>query len=187
MVLDRSLPVALQIACCGRVEPQSLGVPVPLSLRRLRRLAGFLRDGGRELLSVLEHELYEVGIRLNARRPDVHIKMKPRGGVSISTTLPISLDEETIRAVLAEYRVHNAHVLIREDITVDELIDVLSGSCTYVKSIMVFNKVDMCSPEHLNALRRQFPDALFISNLMTAGAYRNKSFRQISFIYFFLK
>ena len=140
-------------------------------------------------LSVLEHELYEVGIRLNARRPDVHIKMKPRGGVSISTTLPISLDEETIRAVLAEYRVHNAHVLIREDITVDELIDVLSGSCTYVKSIMVFNKVDMCSPEHLNALRRQFPDALFISAQKGEGIahLKDRIYAELEFIRIFLK
>ncbi|MHC1602736.1 MAG: OBG GTPase family GTP-binding protein [Methermicoccaceae archaeon] len=140
-------------------------------------------------LSVLEHELYEVGIRLNTNKPDVHIRRRARGGVSISTTTSVSLDEATIKAVLAEYRIHNADVLIREDITVDELIDVLSGSCTYVRSMTIFNKVDMCSSDHLNSLKAQFPDALFISAQGGEGLahLRDRVYAELEFIRVFLK
>jgi hypothetical protein len=34
---------------------------------------------------------------------------------------------------LAEYRIHNAEVLFREDATVDDLIDVIEGACLHLR------------------------------------------------------
>lgn len=140
-------------------------------------------------LSVLEQELYDAGIRINRRPPDVHITRTDRGGVRISTTVPISLDEGTIRAVLAEYRIHNAHVVIREDITVDELIDVLSGSRSYLRAIVVFTKADLCSGELKESLAREHPDALFISAEKGEGLehLKDRIYEELGFIRVFLK
>ncbi len=41
---------------------------------------------------------------------------------------PTHLDFETVKAVLGEYRIHNADICIRSDVTVDELIDVIEGN-----------------------------------------------------------
>ncbi|MDA0524882.1 OBG GTPase family GTP-binding protein [Methanococcoides alaskense] len=112
---------------------------------------------------VLIQELYDAGIRLNTSPPDVVIKRKDRGGVTISTTMELELTDDLIKAVLGEYKIHNAHVLIRDNINVDELIDVIMGNRVYVPSVIVVNKVDLANEEILNKMEELFPDATFIS------------------------
>jgi len=46
---------------------------------------------------VLLQELYEAGIRVNSRPPDITIKKKARGGVIISSTVDLDLSEDTIK------------------------------------------------------------------------------------------
>ncbi|MBW9220286.1 50S ribosome-binding GTPase, partial [Methanothermococcus sp. SCGC AD-155-N22] len=59
-------------------------------------------------LPILERELYNVGIRLDEKPPDVKIIKKDRGGITINATVPLTkIDEETIRAVLQENKIHN--------------------------------------------------------------------------------
>ncbi|KAI0628006.1 P-loop containing nucleoside triphosphate hydrolase protein, partial [Trametes polyzona] len=80
---------------------------------------------------LLEIELDAVGIRLNKKRPDVVFKRKTTGG--INKTVPLTkTDEKTIRTILASYKLHNCDVMIREDITTDEFIDVLIGTRKYI-------------------------------------------------------
>jgi len=59
-------------------------------------------------IDILKKELYEGGIRLDQKPPDVVIKKKERGGIKITSTVPLSLDEQTIMGILREYRIHNA-------------------------------------------------------------------------------
>jgi ribosome-interacting GTPase 1 len=61
-------------------------------------------DAGKsdEQKRLLEHELDAVGIRLNARRPDVVFKKKSTGGLTINCTVKLTkTDEKMIRNVLA--------------------------------------------------------------------------------------
>ena len=116
-----------------------------------------------EHYKVLIQELYDAGIRLNTSPPDVIIKRKDRGGVTISATMELELTDDLIKAVLGEYKIHNAHVLIRDNINVDELIDAIMGNRVYVPSIVVVNKVDLANEEILNKMEELFPDATFIS------------------------
>ncbi|HIQ32771.1 MAG TPA: GTP-binding protein [Methanothermococcus okinawensis] len=107
-------------------------------------------------LPVLERELYNVGIRLDEKPPDVKIVKKDRGGITINATVPLTkIDEETIRAVLQEHKIHNADVVIREDITVDQLIDVISGNRVYVPSIVVVNKIDLADEELIRRIKEK--------------------------------
>lgn len=97
---------------------------------------------------LLETELEAVGIRLNCAKPDVVFRPKSAGGVTLNNTVKLTkIDEKTIRAILQAYRIHNCDVMIREDITTDQFIDVLLGNRKYLPCLYVFNKVDAVSLE----------------------------------------
>lgn len=50
---------------------------------------------------LLEVELEAIGMRLNRKKPDVLLKPKKAGGVSISHTVPMTkIDEKTIRTIV---------------------------------------------------------------------------------------
>ncbi len=98
-------------------------------------------------IDVIKRELYEAGIRLDQKPPDVVIRRRERGGIKVTSTVPLSLDEKTIVSVLKEYKIHNAEVIIREDLTIDRLIDAVMGNRVYIPSITVVNKIDLYQPD----------------------------------------
>jgi len=59
-----------------------------------------------------------------------------------------------VRSVLNEYKIHNADVNIREDSTVDDLIDVIEGNRVYIPALYVMNKIDQMSLEELDLLHK---------------------------------
>ena len=111
-------------------------------------------------LAVLEKELYDAGIRVNQRPPDVTITRTLKGGVIVSSTVDLSIDVGTIKTILGEYKMHNALVNIREDITADQLIDVVRGNRMYIPALTVINKVDLADRGYVRTLPR---DAIKIS------------------------
>lgn len=86
--------------------------------------------------SVIENELEGFGIRLNKQPPNISVKKKDKGGIAISTTVPLTkLSHEEIKAVMGEYRMANADVHIRCDPTLDEFIDVIEGGRVYIPCV----------------------------------------------------
>ena len=64
---------------------------------------------------LIEHELEGFGIRLNKRPPAITFRKKERGGVALTCTAQDSkLDLDTVKAVLSEYKIHNADVHVRD-------------------------------------------------------------------------
>ncbi|MCD6522340.1 MAG: GTP-binding protein [Candidatus Diapherotrites archaeon] len=97
-----------------------------------------------EQVSTIEKELYNANLRLNKKRPDVIIKKKVTGGINITSTVTLThMNKDLIKKILMEYNIHNADVIIKQDITIDELIDVLSKNRVYVPAIIVYNKSDL--------------------------------------------
>ena len=97
---------------------------------------------------LLELELEAVGIRLNTKAPDVIIRQKMAGGVTINATVPLTrIDDKAIRLALSAYKIHNADVMIREDINIDEFYDVLLGTRKYLPCLYCYNKIDAISLE----------------------------------------
>ena len=113
--------------------------------------------------NVLLEELFAAGIRVNSRPPEVTIRKKPRGGISISSTVEVGLNEDTIKSIMGEYRIHNANVVIRENINIDQLIDAILGNRKYISGIVVINKIDLADEYTLRECKKKFPDALLIS------------------------
>jgi uncharacterized protein len=102
------------------------------------------RKDAKQQLGIMEQELYEAGFRLNQKQPSVQIARKTTGGYDIASSAKLThLDKETIKAMLQEFKVLNADVLIREDITADQLVDCLMKNRIYIPCITVVNKIDI--------------------------------------------
>lgn len=113
--------------------------------------------------SLLEAELESVGVRVNQRKPDVTITKKLGGGVFVAAAVRLSfIDERLIGQILHEYKIFNADVVIREDVTVDQFIDVIQDNRRYVECLYVYNKIDSISIEEVDALAR-LPNSVVIS------------------------
>ena len=74
-------------------------------------------------------ELEKVGIRLNRNPPQINITPTKFGGVKLNSTKALShLNEKVVKNILSEYKIHNADVLVHDDSTIDDLIDVVEGT-----------------------------------------------------------
>lgn len=147
------LPGIVQDAAKGRGRGRQV-----VSVAKTADLIILMIDATRPLEQkrLLEIELEAVGIRLNTSPPDVVFKQKTAGGITINATVKMTkTDERTVRSILQTYKIHNCDVMIREDITTDEFIDVLLGTRTYIKSIDVYNKCDSVSVETLDRMARE--------------------------------
>ncbi|KAJ3277369.1 Developmentally-regulated GTP-binding protein 2, partial [Blyttiomyces sp. JEL0837] len=105
---------------------------------------------------LLEIELEAVGIRVNRAKPNIYFKVKKGGGISFNATCKLTmLSERMVYQILHSYKIHNAEVLIREDHTVDEFIDVILGNRKYIRCVYCYNKIDQISIEEVDKLARQ--------------------------------
>ncbi|KAI9011585.1 P-loop containing nucleoside triphosphate hydrolase protein [Hyaloraphidium curvatum] len=113
--------------------------------------------------AILERELESIGIRINKARPNLYFKVKKGGGISFTATCKLThLSEKLVSQILRDYKVHNAEVLVREDCTVDDFIDVVLGNRKYIRALYVYNKIDAISLEEVDRLARQ-PHSVVIS------------------------
>ena len=97
---------------------------------------------------LIEKELEGFGIRLNKKPPNLSYRRKDKGGINLTATCPQStMDLENVKAILSEYRIHNADIVLRYDATADDLIDVVEGNRAYIPCIYILNKIDQISIE----------------------------------------
>jgi small GTP-binding protein len=105
-------------------------------------------------INVLMKELYNAAIRLNQQKPDVVITTSSQGGINVMPTVKLTkIDVQTITDMTAAYGHINATVVVREDIDVEQMLDVLSGNRVYIKCVMAINKVDLAKPGQLEAVQ----------------------------------
>jgi ribosome-interacting GTPase 1 len=105
-----------------------------------------------EAYEQLRADLYDNDIRLDGSRPNVTIAETGRGGVSVTTSTDLDVDEETVEEVLRAYGYVNADVTIREPLDVDRLIDGVMSNRVYLPSIVAVNKADLIDREYLNTV-----------------------------------
>lgn len=119
----------------------------------------FVADVFEPNLHVLEKELYNAAIRLNQEAPDVVITPTDKGGVSVMCTVPLTkIDEEIAKDMVSSFGHVNATVVIREDIDLEQLLDVLTGNRVYIKAVIAVNKVDLATEEQLQSVYGKLPD-----------------------------
>ena len=141
-------------------------------------------------LNVILKELDNVGVRPNQTKPDVKIKKTRKGGINVSTTVPLSyLDEKTIRSIINEYGIHNADILFRDDVTMDQFIDVIEDNKSYVPMMILLNKVDLVDLDYLKELQKEIPEFIPISadKGLNIDALKEEIFDRVDLIRVYLK
>lgn len=141
-----------------------------IAVARTADLVMIVLDAGKEQVNrhreILENELETVGLRLNKSPPNVTMVHKKTGGVRINKTCPLTKlgddPEKTARQILSEYKMHNVDLLFRDDVSADELIDVIQGNRKYVRCLYVYNKIDTITIEEVGKLSK-LPNSIVIS------------------------
>ena len=117
-----------------------------------------------EHYKALLKEVYDTGVRINQILPDVNIVKTAKGGINVGSTVKLTnLDNKTVEDILREFKINNANVVIREDINVDQLIDVIEKNKIYLPSIGVLNKIDMLSEKEVERVKAKIKPDLCIS------------------------
>lgn len=143
-----------------------------------------------EHYNVLEKEVYNKHIRINQKRPDVKIKKKGKDGIKVSSTVKLTkIDAQTIKSILAEYKIINADVVIREDISPDQLIDCIEDNKKYVPGLIVINKIDTVNEEKvLEVIQKTGADiAVSAEKSLYIERLKELIFEKLSLIRVFMK
>jgi len=143
-------------------------------------------------IDVLVDELNLSGIRLNQKPPDIVIAKKSRGGVGVNPTVKLThIDEETIADMLREFGYINADIVVRDDITEDQLVDVLAGNRVYIPAFVVINKVDLVTVEYLKSVRSRMKGWRVVAVSAEKGSgleeLKKTIYDELDFIRIFLK
>jgi len=117
-----------------------------------------------EHYEALLKEVYDTGVRINQKQPDVKITKTAKGGINIGSTVKLAkLNNKTIADVMREFKINNANIVIRENIDVDQLIDVIEKNKIYLPSLVVLNKIDMLGKEEIEKIKDKIKPDLSIS------------------------
>jgi len=135
-----------------------------LSVIRNADMVLILTDKERlDSLNKIEQELYRAGIRLDQTPPQIKIEKAASGGINISATVDLDLEEDTIKQVLRDNGYLNCKIIIREAVDIDRLLDGIKQNRVYLPSLTAINKVDLLDNEELEELRDDHPSFVFIS------------------------
>ena len=168
------------------------------------------RGRGREVLTVIQNadlvlvlvdvnhpehyeailrEVREANIRLNKTKPEVFITKKGFGGIQIGKTVPISVEDQTIKDIMREFKVVNADVLIRSHIDLDAFIDCIEGNKKYVPAIVCISKSDLADSTTIRKVKRKLKADLVVSAELDKNIekLRELIFSRLDFIRIYMK
>ncbi len=104
-------------------------------------------------LPKLRETLEYIGIRLDSGPPKINIHVLPKGGLNIVfEKKQDQLNEKIVASILGEYGIFSANVTIRENATIDQLIDKLIGNRIYIPSLAVINKCDLVKEDFFKGI-----------------------------------
>ena len=134
----------------GAAEGKGRGRQV-ISTARTCNLILIVLDSAKPLThkKIIEAELFSFGIRINQSPPNVKVTKKESGGIDYQEMVPQTkgMNAEVCRVVLKEFRISCAQIILREDVTVDQFIDVIEANRAYIPVLYVFNKIDALTIE----------------------------------------
>lgn len=136
----------------GAAKGKGFGKKV-LSVIRASNLVVLMTDIQRVLwLPKVKQELENAGIRLNKRPPKIHVHKMDKGSLQIIDPF-VSLDKEMMIEVAGELGLENAVIQFSEKIdTIDQFIDALSKTRTYIPLVEVVTKIDMAKKGDLRKI-----------------------------------
>lgn len=148
-VLD--LPGIIEGAADGRGRGKQV-----IATARTCNLILIVLDSGKPVThkKIIEQELFNFGIRINQNPPDVKIVKKEQGGIGYQEAVKQTkgMNADVARLICKEYKISCAEIILRENVTVDQFIDVIEANRTYMPVLYVFNKIDSITIEELDIL-----------------------------------
>ena len=134
-------------------------------------------------------EVWESRIRLNKTKPEVFIKKKTKGGIQVGKTVPLDIDNETIKKVLREFKVVNADVLIRSPLDVDDFIDCIEGNKKYVPAITCVTKADLANAAQVSKVKKELNADIIVSaeQDLNIDVLKDLIFDKLDFIRIYMK
>ncbi|MFQ5941566.1 MAG: OBG GTPase family GTP-binding protein [Nitrososphaerales archaeon] len=140
---------------------------------------------------LLKRELRNIGIRIDEQPPDVVIEKTSSGGIAFNAQVKLrKISGNLIKDILRVYGIHNARVIIREEITDEQLIDVLLENRTYARSLVVLNKIDLVNQGFINEIQNsQKTDFIPISadENINIEALKEVIFNKLNFIRIYMR
>jgi hypothetical protein len=143
-------------------------------------------------IKVLIDELEIAGIRLNQRPPDVQVVKRTRGGIDVNSTVKLTkIDEDLVKAMLREFGIANADVVIREDINEDRLVDALVSNRHYARALVVINKIDLVNKSYLHEIEKRLKGWQFVPISAEVGVniplLKDKLFDSLDLVRLYMK
>lgn len=140
---------------------------------------------------VLTAELGNIGIRLNQLPPNITIEKAPTGGIAVAQQVKMTrITEKHLRDVLHLYGIVSARVVIREDVTSEQLSDFIAGNVSYSKSITVLNKIDLADEAFRRDVRSRIKsDYLEVSadSEINVEALKERIYERLRFIRVYMR
>jgi len=177
----------------GASKGKGRGKEILSAIRNVDLVLFMIDAQNKEHLELMADELFKAGIRVNQKKPDVVVKRTDQGGINVTATAKLShLDETMVKYIAAEY-VINADVIVREDITEDQLIDVFIENRIYVPAVVIINKTDLITEdelqEQINDIRALGWKVIGISALDGAGLSKLQDiiYLELNFIRVYMK
>ena len=139
-----------------------------LSAARAADLLLILIDGAKlNQGEIIKKELHEAGVRINQERPKVIIKKKSRGGIQVASPTLSHLNKNQVIELAQEFGFKNAEVILKEDLTSEQLIDSFSLSRVYLPAVFAISKIDLI--KDLSSFKKKLPNHIFISAQKNLG------------------
>lgn len=177
----------------GAAQGKGRGREVLSAVRNVDLILFMIDAQHEDHLDIMTNELFKAGLRLNQERPDVVVRKTGEGGIFVNSTVKLSaLNENIVKSIASEY-VINAEIIIREDITEDQLIDIFIENRVYVPAVVVVNKIDLLTASELqqkiNVIKKRDCKVISISALKGSGIdeLREVIFSELRFIRVFMK
>ena len=140
---------------------------------------------------LLVQELGNIGIRLNTLPPNITVEKAGSGGIAVAQQVRLTrINEKHIRDILHLYGIINARVVVREDVTTEQLADHISGNVTYAKALTVLNKTDLVEECFVNDVSARIGSD-FVGVSANSGtnmdALRERIYEKLNFIRVYMR
>ena len=140
---------------------------------------------------VLVNELGNIGIRLNTLPPNITIEKSSMGGIAVAQQVKLTkISEKHLKDLLHIYGIVSARVVIREDVTSEQVSDYIAGNISYSKSLTILNKIDLVDKEFLKDLKTKIKsDVIEVSanSDINIDLLKEKIYEKLKFIRIYMR
>jgi len=140
---------------------------------------------------VLTTELSNIGLRIDQKPPNIIIEKTGRGGIAVAQQVKLTkMTEKLLKEILHVYGYNSARVVIREDISSDQLVDFITGNKSYAKSLTIINKIDLADKRFLNKFKSKLKsDYVLVSadSGINIDLVKEKIYEKLNFIRIYMR